>query len=177
MHSKTISWNGNEILIFICFVGRLLDPFATSCSSFMTSSFLIQMLKMDKRLFQELSPSYSSSLEGSSLDGESFIFICSYLLFSSYELSFFFFPDSAESNHFLLAHIPQMNESHDPGRPFKVVITTSAFSTFFFFYRFKLFFDLRDPCKVWLYGLFILDLHILQPVSQSNILIYVLPFK
>ena len=41
--------------------------------------------------------------------------------FSSYE--------STESNHFLLAHIPRMNESHDPGRPFKMAITTSAFFT------------------------------------------------
>ena len=48
--------------------------------------------------------------------------------FSSYELSFFFFPKSTESNHFLLAYILRMNESHDPGRPFKVAITTSAFS-------------------------------------------------
>ena len=80
-------------------------------------------------MLQELSSSYSSSLEGSSLDGESLIFNCSHLLFSSYESSFFFFPKSAESNHFLLAHIPRMNESHDPGRPFKVA-TTSAFSTF-----------------------------------------------
>ena len=52
-----------------------------------------------------------------------------HILFSSYESSFFFFPKSAESNHFLLAHIPQMNESHDPGRSFKVVIKTYAFST------------------------------------------------
>ena len=35
----------------------------------------------------------------------------------------------------------------------------------FFFYCFKLFFDLRDPCKVLLYGLCVLDLHILQLVS------------
>ena len=52
---------------------------------------------------------------------------------SHYELRFFFlcvlFPKSAESNHFLLARIPQINESHDLGTPFKVVITTSAFST------------------------------------------------
>ena len=32
-------------------------------------------------------------------------------------------------SHFLLAHILQKNESHDLGRPFKVVITTSTFST------------------------------------------------
>ena len=74
-------------------------------------------------------PSYSSSLEGSSLDGESLIFSCSHLLFSYYESSFFFFVESTESNHFLLAHIPQMNESHHPGRQFKVAITTSAFFT------------------------------------------------
>ena len=43
------------------------------------------------------------------------------LLFSYYESSFFlcsFFLESTEDNHFLLAHIPRMNESHDPGRPF-----------------------------------------------------------
>ena len=46
MHNKTISWNGNWILIFICLVGRLLlEPSASSSSSFITSSFLIQMLK------------------------------------------------------------------------------------------------------------------------------------
>ena len=39
------------------------------------------------------------------------------------------FQSLSESNHFLLAHIPWMNESHDPGRPFKVIITTSTFST------------------------------------------------
>ena len=42
-----------EYLSFICFVGRLLlDPSASSSSSFMTSSFLIQDLKMDKRFFK-----------------------------------------------------------------------------------------------------------------------------
>ena len=35
----------------------------------------------------------------------------------------------AEINHLLLAYILHMNESHDPGRPFKVSITTSSFST------------------------------------------------
>ena len=49
MHNKTISWNDNWILIFICFVGRLLlDPFTSSSSSFMTSSFLIQALSFFK---------------------------------------------------------------------------------------------------------------------------------
>ena len=77
--------------------------------------------------------SYSSSVEGYSFNREHLIFSCSHLLFSYYGSRFIscvLFPDSVESNHFLLAHIPQMNESHDHGRrPFKVVITISAFST------------------------------------------------
>ena len=53
MHNKTISWNDNWILIFICFVGRLLlEPSTSSSSSFIIASFLIQMLKMDKRFFK-----------------------------------------------------------------------------------------------------------------------------
>ena len=53
MHNKKISWNDNWILIFICFKGRLLlEPSSLSSSSFMTSSFLIQMLKMDKTFFK-----------------------------------------------------------------------------------------------------------------------------
>ena len=51
MHNKTISWNENWILIFNCFMGRLI-LLASSSSSFITSSFLIQMLKMDKRFFK-----------------------------------------------------------------------------------------------------------------------------
>ena len=128
MHNKTISWNDNWILIFICFMSRLLLS-ASSSSSFITSSFLIQMLRW---------------IRGSSRI-ESFIFLIAWgiffesweldlqlLLFSYYDLSFFLcslFLDSTEGNHFLLAHIPRMNESHDIGRPFKVVIITSAFST------------------------------------------------
>ena len=115
---------------FIRFVGRLLlEPSASAYSSFMTSSFLIQMLRW---------------IRGSSRF-EPFIFPhrlrdilwmvrawSSHLLFSYYESIFFLcvlFPESTEINHFLLAHIPHMNESHDPGRPFKVAITTFAFST------------------------------------------------
>ena len=52
MHNKTISWNDNSMLIFICSMVRLLrEPSTSSSSSFMTSSFLIQMLKMDKNFF------------------------------------------------------------------------------------------------------------------------------
>ena len=111
-----------EYLSFICFVGRLhLDHSALS-------SFLIQMIRWI-RGSSELSSSYSSSLEGSSLNGDSLIFnFLPSFFFSSYETSFFFFQESTESNHLLLAHIPHMNESHDHGRPFKVAITTFAFS-------------------------------------------------
>ena len=133
MHNKTISWNDNWILIFIWFMGRLLEPSTSSSSSFIIASFLIQMLRWirgsSRVVLQELSSSYSSFLEGSSLDGERLIFSCSHLLFSSFFFLCVLFPESAKSNHFLLAHIFQMNESHDSGRPFKVAITTSTFFT------------------------------------------------
>ena len=46
MHNKRISWNDNWILIFICFVGRLLlEPSASLSSSFIIEPFLIQMLR------------------------------------------------------------------------------------------------------------------------------------
>ena len=46
MHNKTISWNDNWILIFICFMGRLiLELSDSSSSSFIIASFLIQMLR------------------------------------------------------------------------------------------------------------------------------------
>ena len=98
------------------------------------SSFIIQML-IWIRVSSRVESFVFLIVWGCSSDGEILIFSCSHLLFSYYESSFFFlcvlFPDFAESNHFLLAHIPRMNESHDPGRPFKVIITTSAFSTYF----------------------------------------------
>ena len=46
MHNKTIWWNENGILIFICFMGiLLLESSASSNSSFMIASFLIWMLR------------------------------------------------------------------------------------------------------------------------------------
>ena len=95
------------------------------------SSFLIQMIRWIRV----------------SLRVESFVFLITWgIFFGWWELDLQLLPSSflllwvelllvcalpkvAGSNHFLLAHIPQMNESHDPGRPFKVVITISAFST------------------------------------------------
>ena len=123
-----IQENTIQIFIFISSVGRLLlDPSASSFSSFITSSFLIQMLRWI-RGSSRVESLYSSSLEGSSLDRESLIFSCFHFLFSYYESSFFVcahFPESVEGNHFLLADIPQMNESHDLGRPFKIYYSSS----------------------------------------------------
>ena len=50
MHNKTISWNDNWILIFNCFMGRLLLEHSASSSS----SFIISYPndKMDKRFFK-----------------------------------------------------------------------------------------------------------------------------
>ena len=112
------------------FVSRV-DSFlslASSSSSFIVASFLIQMLRWI-RSSSRVEFFIFLLLDGSSLDGKSLILSCSHLIFSSYDSSFFFFSKSAKSNHFLLAHIPQMNEYHDPGRPFKVAITTFAFFT------------------------------------------------
>ena len=80
MHYKVISWNDNWILIFICFVGRLiLEPSASSSSSFMTSSFLIQVLRC---------------IRGSSRV-DSFIFLISWgIFFELWELDVQFLPSS-----------------------------------------------------------------------------------
>ena len=124
-----------EYLCFICFVGRLhLDHSALSSSSFMKSSFLIQMIRWIR----------------GSLRIEFFIFLIAWgIFFEWWELDLQLLPSSssilmsrvssssAESNHFLLAHIPRMNESHDLGRLFKVAITTTAFFTSSFTYFFR----------------------------------------
>ena len=111
-----------EYLSFIHFVGRLLlDSSTSSSSSFLTSSFLIQMIRW---------------IRGSSRI-EFFIFLIAWgIFFEWWEFDLQLLPSSsfplmswAESNHFLLAYILHMNESQDPGRPFKVAITTSTFST------------------------------------------------
>ena len=170
MHNKTISWNDNWILIFICFMGRLLlEPSTSSSSSFIIASFLIQMLGW---------------IRGFSRD-EFFIFVIAWgIFFGRWELDLHLLPSSllflsaellllpeyAERNQFLLEHIPWMNEFHDPGRPFKVAITTCTF------------FTSASSCAwferlLWLHGLCILYLHILQLVSLGHILIFVLPFK
>ena len=115
-----------EYLSFICFVGKIhLDRSALSSSSFMKSSFLIQMIIW---------------IRGSSRI-DFFIFLISWgIFFEWWELDLQLLPSSSslfisrtEGNHLLLAYILHMNESHDPGRPFKVAITTFAFFTSSFF--------------------------------------------
>ena len=130
MYNKTISLNHNWILIFICFVGRLLlEPSTSSSSSFIIELFLIQMLRWIR---------FSSRVEF-------FVFLIAWGIFFGWwdlDLPIFFSLTMSwtsscvcsswglsESNHFLLAHIPWMSESNDPGRPFKVTITTSTFFT------------------------------------------------
>ena len=77
MHNKTISWNDNWILIFICFVGRLLS--ASSSSSFIIAPFLIQMLRW---------------IRGSSRI-ESFIFLIAWgIFFESWPLDLQLLPSS-----------------------------------------------------------------------------------
>ena len=177
MHNKTISWNDNWIII--CFVGRLLlDHSTSSSSSFMKSSFLIQMIIW---------------IRGSSRI-ESFIFLIVWgIFFESWELDVQLLPSSLlllwvelllvcalprvcwkqslpSGTHSSNEWIPCPRETIQGGHYNLCILH-------FFIHCFKLFFDLRYPCKVWLYGLCILDLHILQLVPQIHLLIYVLPFK
>ena len=123
MHNKIISWNGNWILIFICFLGRLCLS-TSSYSSFIIESFIIQMINMDKRFFKNWVLHIPHRLRDLVWMVRAWFSIAPVFFFSSYELRFFFFPESVESKYFLLAHIPWMNEFYDPGRPFKVAITT-----------------------------------------------------
>ena len=104
-------------------VRLLLVPLTLSFSSFITALFLIQIPRWIRG---------SSRIEFIIFLITRGIFSFSHLLFSYYKLRFFLcalFPDSTEGNHFLLAHIHRMNESHDPGRPLKAVITISYSSS------------------------------------------------
>ena len=123
-HEMTI-----EHLSFICFVGRLLlDPSASSSSSFMTSSFLIQILKMDKRFFRNWVlhiPHCLRDLLWIVRDWCSVAPIFSSLIMVRASSCVHTSQSLLKVINFLLAHIPQMNGSHDLRRPFKVVITIS----------------------------------------------------
>ena len=118
--------------LFVSWVDSFNDPLASSSSSFVTTSFLIQMLRW---------------IRGSSRI-ESFIFLIAWrIFFGSWELDLQLLPSSlslimsqasscVQSSQslqkvikFLMAHIPWMNESDDLGRPFRVVTTISSSSS------------------------------------------------
>ena len=151
-----------EYLAFVCFMGRLLlDHSASSYSSFMKSSFLIQMIRWIR----------------GSLRIEFFTFLIAWgIFFEWWELDLQLLPSSSSLlmsrassssqsllkliNSFWNTFLTWMNslswEAIQDGYHYFCILH-------FFFYRLKLF------C--------ILDLHILQLFSQSHFLIYVLPFK
>ena len=137
-----------EYLSFICFFGRLhLDHSSLS-------SFLIQMIRW---------------IRGSSII-EFFIFLIAWgILFESWELDLQLLPSSllllwvkllplVHSSQSLLKVITSFCiHSSNEWIPWSWEAIQGGYHNFyilhFFFYRFKLFFDLRDPCKVWLHGL------------------------
>ena len=111
-----MQWQLNTYLLFVSWV----------------ESFLILLLhhllhswhhhdNMDKRFFKNWVLHIPCHLRDLLWMVRAWYSIAPIFFFSSYE--------STESKHFLLAHIPCMDESHDPGRLFKVAINTSAFFT------------------------------------------------
>ena len=118
IHSQTISWNDNWILIFICLVGWLLEPSA--------SYLLIHLSILDKRFFKIWVlhiPHCLRDLLWIVRAWYSVSPILSSLIMSQYSPCVHSSQILLKVIKFLLAHIPGMNESHDLGRPFKEVIT------------------------------------------------------
>ena len=144
MYNKTISWNDNWIVIFICFVGILLLESSTSSSS----SFMVAWL-------QELSSSYSPLLEGSSLEGESLIFSCFHLLMSRASSSSWSLLKVITSfwHKFLEWMNPMILGGHSRW-PSPLLHSSLPLQVVLWFER-----------PLWLHGLCVMDLHILQLVS------------
>ena len=132
----------------------------------MTSSFLIQMIKMDKRFIQELSPSYSHCLR-----------------------DLLWMVRAGSSNAPVLSSLLMGRASSFSQSLLKVI--TSFWNTFLEWMNSTIlgghsrwpspllhFSPLLLPLQVdlwWLHGLYILDLHILQLVSLGDILILFFP--
>ena len=153
--------------LFVSWVDCFLIFLASSSSSFMVASFLIQMIRRIR----------------SSSRVEFFIFLIAWgIFFGRWEPYLQFLPifsyllmiQAPSSSRSLLKVITSFwhTSSHewinDLGRPFKVDITTSAF------------FTSTSSCSwferlLWLHGFYILDLHILQLVSLGHILILFFP--
>ena len=169
MHNKTISWNDNWILIFICFEGRLLEPSASSSSSFMIALFLIQMLRLIR----------------SSSRVEIFIFLIAWGIFFSWSsiapiFSSLLMIQASSSSQSLLKIITsfwntflQWMNSTILGDHSRWPSSLPHSPLFLLLLQVVLWFERL----LWLHGLCILDLHILQLVSLGHILIFVLPFK
>ena len=137
-----------EYLSFICFVGRLhLDHFALSSSSFMKSSFLIQMIRWI-RGSSRIEFHIPHHLRDLLWMVRAWSSIAPIFFFSSYESRWNkLLPSGIHSLH---EWIPWSWEAIQGGYHHFCILN-------FFFYHFKLF--------------YILDLHILQLFSQRHLLI------
>ena len=159
MHNKIISWKDNWILIFICFMGIFLLESSASSSSFSIVSY--PNAEVDKKFFKSWDLDISHWLRNllwMMRDWSSVSSIFPSLLMNRASSSSW---SLLNCNHFLLEHIPWMNEFHDPGRPFKVAITTSSFFT-------------ASSCSwferlLWLHGLWILDILIAWNSGRPSI--------
>ena len=148
MYNKTISWNDNWILIFICFMGILLESSASSTSSFMIASFLIRMLRWIR----------------SSSRVEIFIFLIDWgIFFARWELDLQRRASSSSQSQLkvitsfwntFLKWINFMILGGHPRWPSPLLHSSLTASSCSWFER-----------LLWLHGLCILDLHILQRVS------------
>ena len=161
MHNKTISWNDNWILNFICFVGRLLLEPSTSSSSFIHDSIIsYPNAKVDKNFFKSWVvhiPHCLRYLLWKVRAWSSFASIFSSLLMSRGSSSSQSLLKVITSFwHTFLAWMNPMilgGYSRWPSPLFHSSLLLLPL-------QFVLWFE-----KVWLYGLCILDLHILQLVS------------
>ena len=169
MHNKIISWNDNWILIFICFVGRLLlEPSTSSSTSFITTSFLIQILRW---------------IRGSSRIESSVFLIAWGVFFGSWELDLRLLPYSISIIMSQYSYYVRSSQS-------LLKVITSFWHTFLKWMNPIILGGysrwpspllhsslLLLPLQVvlWFDGLCILDLHILQLVSLGHILILFFP--
>ena len=152
MYNKTISWNDNWILIFICFMGIfLLESSTLSSSSFMIASFLIQILRWIR----------------SSSRFEIFIFLIDWgILFGRWELDLQRRASSYSQSllkvitSFWNTFLKWMNSiilgghSRWPSPLLHSSLLLCPLEVVLWFER-----------LLWLHGLYIMDLHILQLVS------------
>ena len=160
MHNKTISWNDNWILIFIFFMGRLLILASSSCS-FTTTSFLIQMLNMDKSLFKNWVLHIPHRLRYLLWIMRSWSSI-SHILISYYESSFF---SCVHSSQILLKVITSFRYTFLEWMNPMILGGHSRWLSPLLHSSLSLQVVLWFERPLWLHGLCIMDLHILQLVS------------